>query len=161
MTEASKLTLHQQAVNGWEIPTVEFADPTRNSLCLTIPGTIVNSITERKESLQTWKVEIASKVKEARGASLWIPSSDYAITLALSFHPANHGYQPLDVENFIKPILDALAAGLFCDPQTAPSNISHWNYDDSNFNTLLIHRLSDAASRDAEGVAICVSTLPV
>ena len=126
---------------------------------MAILGTIINSITERKESLQVWKVEIASKVKEARGASPRNPSSDYAITLALSFHPANHGYQPLDVENFIKPILDALAAGLFCDPQTVPSNISHWNYDDSNFKTLLIHRLPDADSREAEGVAICVSAL--
>ena len=44
----------------------------------------------------------------------------------------------MDVDNFVKPIIDALAAGLFCDPQIDPNNIPHWNYDDSNFNTLLI-----------------------
>ena len=117
----------------------------------------MNSITERKENLQAWKVKIASEVKAVRGASAWNSGDEYDITLALSFHPANHGNRPLDAENFIKPILDALAAGLFCNPNTAPHSISHWNYDDSNFKTLLIHRLPDAASRELEGIAICVS----
>ncbi len=120
---------------------------------------MVNSITERKENLQAWKVKIASEVKSNRGTPPWNPGNNYVITLALSFHGANHGYRDLDVENFVKPLLDALAAGLFCDPETAPGNISHWNYDDSNFNTLLIHRLPDASSREQEGVAICISSL--
>ena len=139
---------------------MEFSSTASDSLCLPVVGTIVNSITERKENLHAWKGKIAFEVKATRGTLRWNPSNNYAITLALSFHGANHGYRDLDVENFVKPILDALAAGLFCDPETDPSNINHWNYDDSNFNTLLIRRLPDADSREEEGIAICVSSLP-
>jgi hypothetical protein len=78
----------------------------------------------------------------------------------MTFHPGNHGNRPLDAENFIKPILDALAAGLFCDNQTEPMDIEHWNYDDSNFNTLLVHRLDDALNPRDEGTAIAVSSRP-
>ena len=154
------LELSQREIGRWAVPTIQFVSPARSLLCLPIVGTIVNSITEKKENLQAWKVEIASEVKSNRGTPPWNPINNYVITLALSFHGANHGYRDLDVENFVKPILDALAAGLFCGPETAPRNISHWNYDDSNFNTLLIHRLPDASNREQEGVAICVSSLP-
>ena len=68
-----------------------------------------------------------------------------------------HGHTPLDVENFLEPVVDALAAGLFCENQTDPYDIDRWHYDDSNFNTLLIHRLSDAHDRQSEGIAIFVS----
>ena len=73
----------------------------------------------------------------------------------------SHGNQKnLDVENFIKPVIDALAAGLFCDPDQDPQEIAKWGFDDSNFRTLLIHRLDDATRRDDEGVAISVSSGP-
>ena len=52
--------------------------------------------------------------------------------LEFRFHPANHGYQSLDVENFLKPVIDAVAAGLFCEKEEDPLKIEHWNYDDSN-----------------------------
>ena len=66
--------------------------------------------------------------------------------------------QGLDVENFIKPILDAIAAGLLYDEETDLSTVKKWNYNDSNFNTLLIHRLADATKRQDEGIAISVSS---
>ena len=156
MNAASDLILRQQNIGDWTVPSLEFTTPARAALRLPVTGTIINSVTERKESLQAWKVKIASEVKAARETP-WNPGNDYAITLFLSFHPANHGNRPLDVENYIKPIIDALAAGLFCDPQTDPNDIPHWNYDDSNFNTLLIHRLPDATAPDKEGIAICAS----
>ena len=156
MNTASDLILRQQNIGDWTVPSLEFTNPARAPLRLPVTGIIINSITERKDSLQAWKVKIASEVKAARETP-WDPGNEYAITLSLSFYPANHGNQRSDVENFIKPILDGLAAGLFCDPQTDPNNIPHWNYDDSNFNTLLIHRLPDATARDKEGIAICAS----
>ena len=64
----------------------------------------------------------------------------------------------LDVENFVKPVVDGLAAGLFCDNDTDPNHIELWNYDDSNFNTLLIHRLEDARRPEDEGIAISISS---
>lgn len=156
MNTNSGLILQQINIGDWTVPALEFANPARAPLRLPVTGTIINSITERKESLQDWKVKIATAVKATRSTP-WHPGNDYAITLSLSFHPANHGNRDLDVENYVKPILDALAAGLFCEPQTAPHNIAHWNYDDSNFNTLLIHRLPNAAAPDQEGIAICAS----
>ena len=156
MNTDNGLILQQKTIGGWEVPVLEFTSPARAALRLPVTGIIINSITERKESLQDWKVKIASEVKTARETP-WDSRNDYAITLSLSFHPANHGNRDLDVENFVKPILDALAAGLFCDPQTDPKDIKKWDYDDSNFNTLLIHRLPNADVRDKEGIAICVS----
>ena len=115
----------------------------------------------RKGRQQDWKVSVASGVKEMRGAAAWNPSGNFAISLGLSFYLPSHGNQKnLDVENFIKPVIDALAAGLFCDPDQDPQEIAEWGFDDSNFRTLLIHRLDDATRRDDEGVAISVSSGP-
>ena len=154
MNAANDLILRQQNIGDWTVPSLEFTNPARAALRLPVTGSIINSVAER-EKLDAWKVKIASAVKAARKTP-WYPGNDYAITLSLSFHPANHGSQRSDVDNFVKPIIDALAAGLFCDPQTAPNDIPHWNYDDSNFNTLLIHRLPDATARDKEGIAIAI-----
>ena len=158
MNAASGLILRQKNIGDWTVPSLEFTNPVRAALRLPVTGIIINSVidTERKASLDAWKVKIASEVKAARGTP-WYPGNDYAITLSLSFHPANHRNQRSDVDNFVKPIIDALAAGLFCDPQTDPNNIPRWDYDDSNFNTLLIRRLPDATAPDKEGIAICAS----
>ena len=156
MNTTSDLILRQQNIGDWTVPSLDFTTPARAALRLPVTGIIINSVAERKDSLQAWKVKIASEVKAVRETP-WDPGNDYAITLSLSFHPANHGNRRMDVDNFVKPIIDALAAGLFCDPQTDPNDIPHWNYDDSNFNTLLIHRLPDATAPDKEGIAICAS----
>ena len=110
--------------------------------------------------LQQWKVQIASEVKAARGATAWNPKARFAISLGFRFNfpSTEHGYKPLDVENYLKPVVDALAAGLFCDERKDPKAITHWNYDDSNFNTLLAHRLPDADTKDGEGIALYVSS---
>ncbi|MDE2836464.1 MAG: hypothetical protein OXL97_03010 [Chloroflexota bacterium] len=137
---------------------IEFAEPVKPLLSLRVNGSVINSVTERTQALQAWKVRVASAVKAVRGEERWDPADTYAITLAFKFHLPNHGNQRLDVENFVKPVIDALAAGLFCPPQINPRDILHWDYDDSNFNTLLVHRLPDAATRGAEGVTLSVSS---
>jgi hypothetical protein len=78
------------------------------------------------------------------------------VTLGLSFHPGSHGNQSLDVENFIKPTLDAVAAGLFSANSVSLETLSRWHHDDSNFNHLLIHRLGDARDSSSEGGALFV-----
>lgn len=157
------LKYHRREIGGWSVPVVEFTAPMCDSLRLIVVGTIVNSVTERTGDLKDWKRQVTCKVKEARGEP-WASSNEYAISLGLAFHPANHGNRTdqagranLDVENFIKPIIDAIAAGIFCEPQTDPRTIDKWDYDDSNFDTLLIHRLPDAEEAGGEGVAIFVS----
>lgn len=155
------LGLEQRAVGGWSVPAVRFADEARG-LELRVSGEIVNSITtsrRAKDAQLEWKRRIASEVREARGGEPWDAGQRYAISLALRFCPAPHGNRPLDVENFVKPVLDGLAAGLFSPPGQDPRAIERFNYDDSNFSTLFIHRLPDAARPDDEGVAISVSAM--
>ena len=137
---------------------IEFAEAARPLLSLRVNGSVINSTTERTQALQAWKVRVASAVKAARGEERWNPADTYAITLAFSFHPPNHGAQRLDVENFVKPVIDALAAGLFCPAQMNPRDILRWDYDDSNFSTLLVHRLPDATTMGGEGVILSVSS---
>ena len=153
------LAFRERTIGDFTIPTLARGDE-RRSLTLPVSGFIANSIsTSRtgKARLDGWKVQVASEVKAARGGRAWNSNAKFAVSIGFRFNAANHGSQPLDVENFLKPVVDALAAGLFCDNATDPRRISLWNYDDSNFDTLLIHRLPDAPSRDGEGVAICVS----
>ena len=153
------LAFQERTIGDFTIPTLDRGDE-RRSLTLPVSGFIANSIyTSRtgKARLDGWKIQVASEVKAARGGRAWNSSAKFAVSIGFRFNAVNHGSQPLDVENFLKPVVDALAAGLFCDNATDPRGISLWNYDDSNFDTLLIHRLPDAPRRDGEGVAICVS----
>ena len=151
------LALSQRTVDGWSVPAVLFADAD-DGLELRVSGTIINSVPDRKDAQLDWKRRIASEVRDARGGGPWDAGQRYAISLALRFCPALHGHRSdFDVENFIKPVLDGLAAGLFSPPEQDPRLIKRFDYDDSNFSTLFIHRLSDAARPDGEGVAISVS----
>ena len=159
-SDRNDFNLKTKQIDGWDVPMLELPGADR-LLSTLVVGTIANSVPTSqtgRDTLAKWKVQIASAAKNARGQDAWNPANNFAITLALRFCPALHGYRALDVENFVKPIIDALAAGLFCHPETEPSTIQHFNFDDSNFNTLLIHRLSDARSTQDEGAAIFVSS---
>ena len=153
------LTFRQRHIGDWIVPTVSFMSQSRSPLRLHVRGEIVNEISTNTETQRDWKVQLASEVKASRGEEPWDSDDHYTISLALRFHPGYHGgaNQDLDVEKFIKPIIDAIAAGLFCDPQTDPFAIGRWDYDDSNFNTLLVNRLPDAEDPEDEGVAVYVS----
>ena len=154
------LTFKESRIGGWSVPTIEFSEPARAPLRVAVSGVIINSIVDgarNRERQQDWKVQVASEVKSARGAQAWDARDEYAISLAMRFHMGSHGNRDLDAENFVKPVIDAIAAGLFCSNSTDPDGIAKWGYDDSNFKTLLIHQLPDAARRADEGVAVCVS----
>ena len=158
-----QLIFKDRKIGPWTVPTIEL-EGAALSLQQRVSGAIINSITDGQQGRdrqQDWKVSVASGVKEVRGAAAWNPAGNFAISLGLSFHLPSHGNQKnLDVENFIKPVIDALAAGLFCDPDQDPQEIAEWRYDDSNFRTLLIHHLDDATRSDEEGVAISASSGP-
>ena len=172
-SERGDLEFVYRKIGEWDIPTIGFRGAERSTLCLPIIGYIANSVPtsdKGKKRLKDWKPLIASKVKAARvkaarGGNAWDSGQIYAITLGFSFYPGKHGGKSdsldrvkLDVDNFVKPVVDALAAGLFCPNSADPHTIDRWNFDDSNFNTLLIHRLPDARTRQEEGIAICVSS---
>ena len=154
------LVFRQREIGGWSVPTVSFTSMVRVPICLRVGGEIVNEFTDKTAKKLEWKRRLASEVKLMRGDTPWDSGDDYAISLALKFYPGYHGgsAQRLDVENFIKPIIDAIAAGLFCDTHTDTSKIERWDFGDSNFNTLFVHRFPDTGDPEAEGIATYIST---
>lgn len=157
--ENDGLAFRSRDIEGLVLPTLEYTADEARLLCARVYGVIGNSAPtsqKGKDVLARWRVQVASRVKEARGEGPWQGGDSYAITVGFSFHMPCHGDQKLDVENFVKPAIDALAAGLFC--QVNPQDIQRWDCNDSNFTTLLIHRLPDAVSRETEGAAIAVSS---
>lgn len=163
VSSSKEFKFTQRQIGKWRVPTIEFPSTKDDPLCLPIKGYIANSVPPQsdvgKKRAKLWKPRIASKVKAARGASAWKASDEFAISLAFSFNINSgwHGRKPLDVENYVKPVIDAIAAGLFCCKHTDVDSIAEWKYDDSNFKTLLIHRLPDAETCCDEGIAVCVS----
>ena len=78
------LVFQYRVADGWTVPTVEFAKPTRKPLYMTVYGEIANSVSTSpagKTRLKDWKVKVPSEVKSARGEKPWDPGNDYAITI--------------------------------------------------------------------------------
>jgi hypothetical protein len=124
-------------------------------------GYVGNSIATSsigKSRTTAWKLNVAAVTRAGRSAA-WRPGDVFAITIGYSFHLPSHGNRYLDIENFLKPTLDAVAAGLFCDDATDLATLARWDYDDSNFAHLLAHRLPWAPSADKEGAEIFVSAM--
>ena len=134
---------------------LEFKEPARNLLSTWVQGIIVNAFVTPGQ--RDWKRTVASAIKRARGGSPWDPRDFYAVTLEFRFHASNHQNQELDVENYVKPVVDAIAAGLFLEQEKDPNEIQTWAFPDSNFRTLLIHRAPDPKDRSGEGVHVSVS----
>lgn len=134
---------------------LKFKEPARNLLSTWVQGIIVNAFVTPGQ--RHWKRTVASAIKRARGGSPWDPRDFYAVTLEFRFHASNHQNQELDVENYVKPVVDAVAAGLFLEAEKDPSEIQTWAFPDSNFRTLLIHRAPDPKDRSGEGVHVSVS----
>ncbi len=146
-------------IGSWDLESISLTDATRE-LALPILGLIGNSVSTSpsgKDRTATWKILVGTAVQRARGPATWSPAHSYAISLGFSFHAGSHGNQPLDVENFIKPALDAVAAGLFSAPDQDLATLARWGFDDSNFTRLLIVRLPNADSASREGLALRIS----
>ena len=123
-----------------------------------IHGRIINSVVDssKKQELLEWKQKITKSVYDVRNGENLSSDSKYAISLSLRFSPSLHGNAKLDVENYIKPILDGIAAGLFCTIEQDPAQITRFDYDDSNFNTLFVEKLKDCNPNE-EGIVITIS----
>ena len=136
-----------------------FLESNSDLLQFRINGKIINSIVDsnKKQELLEWKQKIVEQVITHRKDKTYEPEETYLISLALRFCPQNHGNLKLDVENYIKPILDGVAAGLFCTPSTKSNQITRFDYDDSNFNNLYIERSPNTSSPDHEGIIISIS----
>lgn len=110
-----KLSLQDGNVGGRAVHFLQF-DGERVTLQTEVRGILANSIptSERgKERLLKWKFHIARKICSERGSEKHNPRLIYAMSLGMSFYPPAHGNQQLDVENFVKPIFDGIAAASF------------------------------------------------
>lgn len=132
---------------------------------VTVKGPIIKT---DKEQTHDWKVRVACAVRTKR-RRIWCPDHQYAVTLQFRFAPRADPSQEGDVDNYIKPVLDGLAAGLFLSDDQDPRDLPRekWNrnttkeLDDSNFRTLLICRLDDLPDGkgvDEEEVCLFVSS---
>ena len=132
----------------------------------TVNGPILNFASKDKEGLREWKVRLARAVQARRGRD-WDPDEHppnehrYAVTLRFRFQSRP---TKLDVDNYVKPVLDGLAAGLFLPENEDPGDLStfaaHNGVDDSHFRTLLIRRLPDlpdGKEREDEEVHLFIS----
>ena len=124
-----------------------------------VQGPIIH--TKAAEKLGDWKKRLASIVKAKRDAR-WKSCHLHAVTLEFRFCPPNKEGQR-DVDNYVKPVLDGLAAGLFLPDDKDPAHLErfdvyHGGVDDSSFRILLIHRLPDAETPEEEGVRLFVSS---
>ena len=118
---------------------------------------------DKKSALRRRKECVACAVKADRGGAPWDRTHLYAITLEFRFRRRPHSSQEGDVDNYVKGVLDALAAGLFLPESEDPCDLPEtWamkdGVDDSNFRILLIRRLPNAETPEEEGVRLFVST---
>ena len=101
--------------------------------------------------------KIAEVIKSKRGNEPRNMNSYYAISLGMRFsktHPNQK--QPIDVDNYIKPIFAGIATGLFVDKEEIPTDPEKFrHYDDSHFDYLFVERLDN--KKNEEGVAIVIS----
>ena len=107
-----------------------------------VNGKIMNSVgsgTDYKAQALSWKRKITKAVKKKR-KGVQNPEMLYAISVTMHFYLPTHGNRKLDAENFLKPILDATAAGLFADENEKPEEMDHFDYDDSNFENIYFDR---------------------
>ena len=144
----------QRDIGGWSVPTLKLSRADR-TLEVRVQGEIINA-TNKSERLDPWRRKVMSAVQAARGGKPWNSDSECAVSVGLRFHPDSHRGDSFDVDNFTKPIFDAVAGGLFSDD--APEAVGYWHFPDSNFKTLLIHRLPNADDASEEGTAIFVSS---
>jgi len=79
------------------------------------------------------------------------------VSIAFLMCPANHGGTHYDVENFVKPVADGVAMGLWGDLEAVRADAKvRFDAEDSVFQSLYVeHR--PVESPDAEGVYVLVS----
>ena len=153
------LTLNIERAGHWEFNSLRFSGELWSFGSQAI-GVIGNSITtslQGKQRTAEWKVRVAGAVRAARPANTPGQPERYAITVGFSFHLPSHGNQELDIENFMKPTLDAIACGLFGAADLDHTAVARWHFDDARFAHLLVHRLPDAETEASEGAAIFIS----
>jgi len=151
------LDLKIEKIEDWDLHALEFEND-KEVIRTVIPGQLINIQTKtgKKENKKLeWQQKIAKKIKSDRGSKARDPSKNYAISLGLKFSQDENQNQPLDVDNFIKPIFAGIAAGLFSLDEIPSNIIDFKDFPDSCFRYLYVERLDEHA--EVEGVAVIIS----
>jgi len=154
------IKIKTKKIDNWPIHALEFAND-KSVITTIVLGTLANVQTKRgKKKRLLWQQKIAEAIKSKRGNLPRNLNSHYAISLGMKFsktHPNQN--QPIDVDNFIKPIFAGIATGLFIDEEEIPTDPEKFRYfDDSHFDHLFVERLEN--EKNEEGVAIVISEKP-
>jgi len=153
------LKLKSRKTTGWSMHSLEFEND-KSVITTVIRGKLANVQTKRgRKKRLLWQQQISKEIKTKRIAPR-NKNSDYVISLGMKFsasHPNQK--QPIDVDNFIKPIFAGIAAGLFDNNEEVPSTLEKFkDFDDSHFRYLYVERLDNPQNED--GVAIVISEKP-
>ena len=152
------LETRYETIGQWRLPVLAVPRPTSvlsTSVRAPIGNAVANSA-KAKQRTADWKRAVGGAVRAAGGTSRRDPRDHWAITMGFAFHPRLHGSGSFDVENFMKPTLDAIAAGLFAAVDVDVATIVAWKHDDSNFRHILVHRLPDVRADCEEGAAVFI-----
>jgi len=153
-----KLELKSENIDGWKLNALEFSED-NNILKKVILGKLSNSQTDAGQNIRfEWQTQIANEIKSIRGIIPRSSKNQFAISLGMKFSRHDNQKQPLDVDNFIKPIFAGIAAGLF-STGNLPIKVEDFKDDDSRFIYLYVEKLDVHAS--TEGVAIVISELKI
>jgi len=149
------LELKEENILGWKVRALEFQND-KKIIKTVFRGQLYSSQTKPgKDKKFVQQQQITNAIKLERGSE---PRNDlgiYAISLGMNFSQPENQNQPLDIDNFLKPIFAGIAGGLFSPIDKNPTVDDFQQYDDSRFKYLIVERLDDHAVE--EGVAIVIS----
>lgn len=117
---------------------------------------VVNSIvaSAKKEQLNRWKHSVADEINKKTSGPVRIKRA--AVSLSFFFSVPLRGRRSFDAENFIKPVLDGIAKGLFAKDwhKECGQAKTRFNEDDSVFRQVYFERHDVKDSH--EGVFVTV-----
>ena len=159
MVSKIDMKLKVRKKGGWSLHALEFEND-KSVIMAVVPGKLANSQTKGgKKKRLLWQQQIAKEIKTERGGIPRNKKGHYVVSLGMRFQTHPNQKQPLDIDNFIKPIFAGIAAGLFLDNEEIPTKLEEFkDYDDSHFEYLFVEHLEDKPGK--EGVAIVISEKP-
>ena len=132
---------------------------------------IMNSVVtkEKKNLLYKWKLkiadEISEKYKKYKSKISLSESERIAVSISFFFYKETRGRRSYDIDNFVKPVIDGIAKGLFSKDWEKEKNLKNnlkkkvrFNENDSIFKNLYFEAQNSIEERQ-EGVYITVCPL--
>lgn len=117
---------------------------------------VINSVVggNKAKALRDWKLEVSETIRKFRRYET--EPMPAVRSVAFLMHPVNHGNREYDIENFVKPVIDGIAMGLWDDLDRVRDEPSaRFDEDDTVFRSLYFEDCP-VESPDAEGVYIAV-----